>query len=200
MPSTGFKFVGIGNDLGGGTAPLPQWSNEGAGVNPGNMGIDDGNFAAAELNQSANIQLFDNTVKLTLDGGSTVVGDEQASAIALPTGFNVINYPTNLDFSLDSWGYPLTPADVNSANFGIVAQWIDDDSDVGHPDQETTNKLLAKTFGFDIPLNAIITALRLRMDLRHEIGVANTNKVLVDFITMDITYTLPPQDKALFYD
>lgn len=196
MPNTGEKVVRIGQDIGGGTSPTGGgWSDEGSGVNPGNLGLEDGFGAQSELNQFADFVLYDNIVSLTLDASSES-GDNKASGIALPqaiapgTAYTSVFYGS----STDTWGLSLTPSDVNSTSFGAIMQWVDDytgGSPSAPADGKTTDKLLARQFGFSIPSTAVIDGVVLKIKKFHEKGVVNTNKVFIDIITMTVYYTEP---------
>jgi hypothetical protein len=137
-------------------------------VNPSNITLNDGSFAEYFDFSSSSAQ--DSQVKLTVDAGTSGVGNNKAVATLYPSTFTSQIYGG----SADVWGASLTPAIVNSSSFGVYL--------------EIDNNLVASSFGFTIPTSATITGITVEINRRY---VLATQKAEVDYMKMTVDYTVP---------
>lgn len=88
--------------------------------------------------------------------------------------------------SSDLWGEAWTPANINSANFGVVVAF----QGSGHIITDyLTHYLKAVNFGFTIPTNATIIGIYVQINGKY-IDIGSYADAYIYYIKMRITYTI----------
>lgn len=172
------KFPGSGtNDASVGTLP---W------INPGNITADDGSYASSAGAFEAGTYSY-NRVSL-VDSSGSVTSANKSSGLAFPTtGFEYQSFGG----ASDLWSEAITPAYVNSPNFGAVLGALQAGS--------LTNYLKASDFGFSVPVDATVEGVQVEIETYNfpqDVGNA-IYEARVDTIRITVYYTLPQPPRFL---
>ncbi len=146
-----------------------------AWTNPNNAKNNDGALAFARLETGTFVVLNENSIRLFDDGGN-VVGNDKSNGDVIASGDNDYHAYGG---TLDKWGTPLTPAIVNSVNFGVGFSAKDSDT--------TSQYLKASNWGFNLPSTSTILGIVVEIERRRNAGGPNT-EIQVDHIKMTIYY------------
>lgn len=143
-----------------------------AWTNPNNTQVSDAVYATAVIGDNSTTL---STSSIRLVKGGVISGSDLSDGAAWPTpaeGYLSYGGSSNL------WGLSLSPADVNSSNFGVVL------SCVGFL---TSHYLKATNFGFTIPAGATINGVLVEPQvLRNGVFNATAN---IDYIRITVSYT-----------
>lgn len=123
-----------------------------------------------------------NDFNVHLQKNLVIVGSNLAKTDNYPSSFETAEYGS----SDNLWGTTWTPADINSANFGVAMR----------PSLFLAfgNFLRARDFGFQIPDEATITGIRVEINRRrvpNQFPEPLGSQIHVNWIKVSVCYTLP---------
>jgi len=168
-----------------GTSGQNTSAGNGGWDNRDNIKIEDGVFCSTDVHSVQHAR--DVAARIRMDDGSIGSSDYKNPDLWNDT-LQYIQYDGGL------WGKTLTPAIINSSNFGFAFR-------IGGGIL-TTYWLLAYNFGFAIPTNATIVSVSVKVKRKDVLGAAPGGSTMgyVDHIAMQVTYSLPdppPEYKTL---
>jgi len=145
-----------------------------AWTNPNNAKNNNNAVAFVELETGAFVSIFENSVRL-FDENDDVVGDDKSTGAEIASGDNTYHAYGG---TLDKWGTSLTPAIINSANFGVG---------FSAKNTGTSQYLKASNWGFNLPAGGTILGLVVEIERRRNPGGPDTD-IQVDHIKMTVYY------------
>lgn len=165
--TVGPYYPGTGSDDGG---PFYIWGT------PTNILLDDGNYT--QLSGLLTPGMFSDTVAKLIKANGDYATENKAIYTPWPASWSEVIYGDETSL----WGETWTPADINDPDFGFGISCNDGN-------ENTSNVLRASNFGFNIPLTATITGIKVGVDKYNYVTTKPTNSIArIDFIRITVYY------------
>ena len=158
-----------------------------AWVNPDNAKVSDNVYTTTTMDYHG--EIYEYAIKIVKSNGTIGTTNKSTGAWLSDTeGYHTYGSLSNL------WGESWTPADINSANFGMV--FAHEDTYVS----EISNYLKATNFNFSIPTGATINGIKAEVETSSisDGPFSDTDYFRVDHIRITIYYTDGVSNQANF--
>ncbi|MBI2581455.1 VCBS repeat-containing protein [Candidatus Woesearchaeota archaeon] len=142
--------------------------------NPSNATAKDGAYAYATLSKDNSVK--EASVRLVKNG--KISGKDKSTNAELPSELTYVSYGSPSDL----WGLDIVPSDINSKGFGVAYS--------AHGSVYTSQYLKATDFGFDIPIDAMINGVAVKI-FQYQSGPPFAKMAVVDYMVITVYYTAP---------